>query len=202
MYLLYKEEKTQLNRDNTAYTTILEKVNELIKQENTVFSHLTIDEIDIYENHETYINERINEIMKIEIITRTTNEMIWETMGSVHEYLERAIPALSELVDQSYEGFTKKTWTGIEQLTDGMQWMLQFVEFTRKSEVQPKNWDNVNKSFENCEKQFAVILEATEAQDTVLISDLLTYEIIPAYESLKDSIAVSLQDKEFLNDVN
>lgn len=67
---------------------------------------------------------------------------------------------------------------------------------------QPKNWNKVDESFKNCEEQFAEILEATEAQDTILISDLLAYEIVPAYESLKINIEQSLQDKEFLNHVN
>lgn len=134
MQLTYNDEKIELNRDNSAITTILEKVSELIEKDNTVFSHLVIDEIDIYEKHEEYINERINEIMQIEIITRSINEMICETMESVSGYLERAIPALQKLIDESYDGFTGETWTGIGQLTEGMQWMLQFVEFTRGAE--------------------------------------------------------------------
>lgn len=202
MKLIHNEEAIDLNRDDSAYTTILEKVNKLIEQDNTVFSHLIVDDIDIYENHENYINERINEIMQIEIITRTSNEMIWETMKSVHDYLERAIPALNELVDQGYDGFSDKTWKGLEQLTEGMQFMLQFVEYTRNASIQPDNWNNADNSFKQCEEQFANLLNAVEAQDTVLISDLLSYEIIPAYESFKENIALCLQDKEFIRHVN
>lgn len=202
MQLLYKDEETNLNRDNKVFTTILEKINEFIKKDNTVFSHLVIDDINVYENHEEYINEKINEMMRIEIVTRSKNQMIMETMESIHDYLERAVPALNELVDQSYSDYTKDTWVGLQQLTDGMQWMLQFVEFTRDAKVQPKNWDNADDSFKACEQQFAQLLEAIEAHDMVLISDLLAYEIVPAYEAFKGNIAQSLQDTEFLNYVN
>lgn len=202
MQLIHKDEIIELERDASALNVILEKVSELIKQKDTVFSHLTIDGVDVYENHEAYINERLNDMMKIEIITRSTKEMIWETMESVHDYLQRAIPALQQLVDTSYERFTSETWDSLGQLSDGMQWMLQFKEFTQAAPEQPGNWEEFVKEFEKCEQHFAQLLEAIEMQDTVLISDILAYEITPAYESLNESIEKSLQNKEFLKHVN
>src|SRR5690625_3595105 len=101
MQLIYKDEQIKLNRDQSALTAIFEKVSKLIGQKDTVFSHLVIDGIDVYENHEVYINNKISQIMKIEIITKSVKEMIWETMESVQEYLERAVPALKELIDES-----------------------------------------------------------------------------------------------------
>lgn len=202
MQLLYKDEQIELKKDQSAFTIILEKVNELIEDKDVNFSHLIIDGVDVYENHETYINHRMNEIMQIEIVTRSTKEMIWETMESVHEYLERAVPALKELVDKSYENFSEDTWNGIGQLSEGMQWMLQFKTFTKEAPEQPMNWEEFEDNFEACEEHFAQLLEAVEAQDTVLISDILAYEIMPTYELLAQNIALSLQDKEFLNHVN
>lgn len=202
MELKYKDEQIELEREFSALNVIFEKVSELIKQKDTIFSHLVIDGVDVYENHEAYINERINEIMNIEIITKSTKEMIWETMVSVHEYLERAVPALTELIDGSYENFAEKTWEGINQLSEGMQWMLQFKAFTRAASERPVNWKEIEHDFEACQESFAQLLAAVEAKDTVLISDILAYEITPAYEGLTENIAKSLQDKEFLKHVN
>jgi hypothetical protein len=202
MQLTYNDKQIELVRDASALHVIFEKVSELIEKEDTIFSNLVIDGVDVYEDHEAYINERINEIMHIEIITKTTKEMIWETMVSVHEYLERAVPALTELIDGSYENFAEKTWEGINQLSEGMQWMLQFKIFTQVAPEQPANWDDVEKSIESCEEGFAQLLAAVEVKDTVLISDILAYEITPAYEDLTKNIAKSLQDKEFLKHVN
>lgn len=199
MQLIYKNEQIELARDDSAITTIFEKVSNLIKEEDTIFSHLVIDDVDIYENHEEYIKSKINEIMRIEIITRTTKEMIWETMESIHEYLQRAIPSLNELVNKSYENFSEEVWNGIEQLTEGMQWMLQFKTYTERMNKQPVNWKAFAKSFEACEQQFAQLLEAVEAGDTVLISDILAYEITPSYEALKENIEKMLEDNNYLN---
>lgn len=202
MQLVYKSEQNKLERDPSALNDVFERISELIEQEDIVFSHLIVDGVDVYEDHESYINERINEIMQIEIITRTTNEMIWETMLSVQEYLERAVPALKELADEGYDNFSTDTWDGIGQLTEGMQWMLQFVEFTKAAPNQPENWEEFEKRFNESLAHFTELLEAIEAKDTVLIADLLTYEITPAYEILAENIAQLLQDKEFVSHVN
>lgn len=202
MILKHNETEMTLDRDGTVFNTIIEKVNELIKDENTVFSHLVVDGVDVYENHEVYINERVKEIMTVEIITQKINEMIWETAQSVRDYLRRAIPALEELVDESYEEFSQETWEGVSQLIEGLQWILQFKEFTQEAARQPKNWDEFVESFSVCEEQFTPLLDAIEAQDTILISDILAYEITPAYEEILASVETMLEDTKFLQEMN
>jgi len=123
-------------------------------------------------------------------------------MESIYEYLGRAVPALTELVDESYENFSSKSWKGINQLAEGMQWILQFASIAKSASQQPANWKRVESSLQECEKGFAVLLKAVEAQDTVLITDILSYEVTPAYESLKEQLRRSLDDKEFLKHVN
>lgn len=202
MQLIYNDEVVQLNRDASAFNVIIEKVNHIIEKEKKVFSHLIIDDVAIFEDHETYINERMNEIMQITIVSRTMNELIWETMESVHTYLERAIPALEELVNKSEGEFTEETWVGIQQLTEGMQWILQFVESTKEAEDKPGNWEAINESFQDCEAQFAELLQAIESDDTMFIIDLLAYGIVPAYDLLKENLAKSLADPSYLNEKN
>lgn len=202
MILKHNETEMKLNRDESVFNTIIEKVNELIKDENTIFSHLVVDGVDVYENHEAYINEHLAELMKVEIVTNKATEMIWETAQSVRDYLERAIPALEKLVDESYEEFSQETWEGISQLIEGLQWMLQFKEFTQQSPRQPENWDEFAENFAVCEEQFTPLLDAIEAQDTILISDILAYEITPAYEEILASTEKMLQDTNFLIEMN
>lgn len=202
MILKYRNEKIELPRDDSAITTIYEKVSGLINKQDTVFSHLVIDGVEVYENHEEYIKNKINEIMQIEIITKSTKEMIWETMESMHQYLQRAIPALKELIEKSYDDFSEEVWEGIRQLTEGMQWMLDFKTFTEQATHKPANWEKFVQTFQTCEAQFAELLEAVEMQDTVLISDLLAYEITPSYESLQEHIAEMLTDPNYLNNLN
>ncbi|QGS69464.1 hypothetical protein CV093_17770 [Oceanobacillus sp. 143] len=173
-----------------------------MQQKDIVFSHLIIDGTEVYENHEEYIKEHPNEISEIEIATRNIKEIIWETMESIHEYLQRAIPALTKLVDDSYDNFSSKSWEGINQLAEGMQWMMQFASLTKSASQQPANWVKLESSLKNCENNFQPLLEAVEMQDTILILDILTYEVTPAYEALEKQITEALIDEEFLKNVN
>lgn len=202
MQLIHKDETMVLQRDETAMQTVLEKVSELIEQEDTVFSHLLVDGEEVYENHEQYVNEQINNIERIEIVTFKTKEMIWETLQSVNNYFERAIPALNELVDASYDQFTEETWTGIGELFEGLEWIVQVKDFAVSAEEQPAGWDAFTENFAMCEEQFTPMLEAIEAQDTVLISDILAYEIAPVFESLADNVTTMLQDTDYMKDLN
>jgi len=202
MLLIHKSTEEKLTRDNTMFMKVFERVNELVGEKDTVFSHLVVDNIDVYENHEVYINDRLLEIMRIEIVTKTAAVSIHETMDSIHEYLERAIPALKELVNNSFESFDSNIWNGINQLAEGMQWILQFTAFVEGRDHKPSHWGDIEKSISQCEASFKQLMEGIESEDTVLISDILSYEITPAYEELKDSLEKSLHDKEFFRDAH
>ncbi|SET07494.1 hypothetical protein SAMN05216389_10567 [Oceanobacillus limi] len=201
MLLQYKNEQLNLNNSEFSIITIFEKIDETIKENDVIFSHLIIDGREVYENHEEYMKNRINSISNIEIVTRSTSEMILETMETIYDYLERAVPSLKVIIDESYERFSDKTWTGIDQLAEGMQWILQFATFTKNTQ-QPSHWDNIEKSIKECEVGFTQLIDAIEDNDTVLIIDILSYELTPAFESLQKYLEMSLRDKEYLNNAN
>lgn len=200
MQLIYKDDVTVLQRNHSVIEIILEKINQLIDENDLVFSHLIIDDQEIYEDHEVYILDRLNEIERIEIVMLKTKEMIWETLQSINEYLNRAVPTLQQLVDESYDQFTESTWESIGQLTEGLDWLLRFKTFTESAKSQPANWEEFVATFATCEAQFSPLLEAMEMQDTVLISDILAYEITPAFEKLAEIVQVMLEDERYLKD--
>jgi hypothetical protein len=202
LQIIHGNENYVINDSNTAISEIFEKINEVFESGDSVFSHLIVDGIDVYENHEVYLGQRLNEIKTVEIVSKQVHELTWETMVSIQNYLEGAIPALSKLVDNSFESFSDKTWVGLEQLAEGMQWILQFKAVVANATKKPSNWDKIEESIQVCEESFATLLPAVESKDTVLIIDVLSYEVKPAFESLNEHLKVSLRDEEFLKDVN
>jgi hypothetical protein len=202
LQIIHGNENFVINDSNTAINEIFKKINEVFESGDSVFSHLIVDGIDVYENHEGYLGQRLNEIKTVEIVSKQVHELTWETMVSIQNYLEGAIPALSKLVDNSFESFSDKTWVGLEQLAEGMQWILQFKGVVANATKKPSNWDKIEESIQVCEESFATLLPAVESKDTVLIIDVLSYEVKPAFESLNEHLKVSLRDEEFLKDVN
>lgn len=202
MQLIYGNEYFEMENKEESINTIFERVNKSLEEKDIIFSHLIIDDVEVYVEYEKYIGKHLNEIKKVEIITRSIKVMVWETMESIHEYLQRAIPALTMLVDDSYETFSSESWKGINQLAEGMQWIMQFASLAKSASQKPANWVEIESSLKECENTFPSLLEAVEMQDTILILDILSYEVTPAYESLEKQIAESLKDEEFLNNVN
>src|SRR5690625_816987 len=202
MQLIHKHEQMVLSRNETAITTIIEKVSELIESKELVFSHLLIDGEEVFEDHEQFINDRINDIKRIEIVTYTVKEMIWEMVKTADDYFKRAIPALEQIVETSYDTFTEATWNQIGQLTEGLEWLLQFRAFVDEAKEQPKDWNQFVATFSECQEHFEPLVEAMEAEDTILISDLLAYEITPAFEQMAMDIDTILSDDTFLTTKN
>ena len=199
MQIIYGTKRLDINNDESAIATILKMVDDIIQEEATVFSHLVVDGIEIYDNHEAYLEREISNILEVRVVSSSKKEMIWNTMLSINDYLDRAVPALQDLIEKSYGGFTNETWEGINQLAEGMQWILQFRTFTNGYNEKPANWHEVEESIISCENHFKQLITGIETQDTILISDILLYEIVPAYEELNKNLAKSLENKEFLN---
>ncbi|WP_430790863.1 hypothetical protein VBD025_07605 [Virgibacillus flavescens] len=201
MLLKYNNEQYNLNSDSII-PTVIEKINEALESKDTVFSHLVVNGVEVYENHEEYLKLHKNEITETEIIISDMKEMIWNTMKSIHEYLVGAMPALEDLINNSYQSFSKSTWEGIDQLAEAMQWILQFKEVTSSAHSQPAHWTEIEKHILTCEESFSKLMEAVEIKDTILISDILAYEITPAFQSLENQLAEALKDREYLKNVN
>lgn len=201
MHLIYKNETIELE-SNSSSSLIMKKITELIEQDEIIFSHLIIDDVEVYENFESYINERLNEIKRIEIITKSARELFWDILESVKGYLERAIPALKDLTDNSYKNFSFETWQGLSDLSEGFEWMYQFKTTAHQLGEKPQNWNKFKQKFEKIENMFSELLKAMEVKDTVLILDILNYEIIPSYELLLESTIEMLQNKEYYDNVN
>lgn len=202
MKLILDNEQWELENNRSSIQVILEVVSNEIEKDNVVFSHLIVDGSEIYESHETYLETQIGNISSIQIITRSHNEMISETMQSIHDYLNGAVPALQDLIKNSFDTFSDETWHGINQLAEGMQWILRFAAFTQNSNKKPKYWDHIEKSVVACETSFKQLMEGVEMQDTVLILDILLYEVVPAYEKLNNNLGESLQSGEFMKDAH
>lgn len=193
MKLIYNNETMTLDRNELAFQTIFTKVNELIENEKVVFSHLVVDGVEIYDKHEQYIQGRIDEILQIEIVTHTAEQMIQEAMQSIYEYLERAIPALNTLIEESYAGYTDETWQGISQLSEGMEFIVTFIGSVKGLDEKPVNWEKIHHTFKHSEEQFAMLLQVIEQQDTIEISYVLANGIVPAYEGLRDAIEPAIK---------
>lgn len=187
----------------------LEQVEELFtfindKLGNTEyhFSHLVIDDKEIYEDFDTYIGDNINQIEKIEVIAKTIKEFTNEILLSLEQYLKGAIPELENLTTKMYQTNLNETIDNFTQFLDGVQWINEAISAIDKNQEKPNQWDDVILTIANLNEELKGIEEAIENNDNVLIADILQYEIVPILKELQQYITQIIDCGVKRNDIS
>lgn len=128
----------------------------------------------------------------------TKRKLVEETIVSTNLYLEKAIPQLRALADEFYQQPGEKTWLKLVDLFEGIQWILETVmkiDGVNGLEQMVSNYEVWNKYVQSVSELNGVIKEIETSminQDSVLIGDILLYEIVPIFEKM-------LSELKFLN---
>lgn len=162
---------------------IVEKMNQLSENEDLVFSHLIIDGQEVYNDHENYINQYLHDIKLIELEMSSVEELTNDILNSLKLYLDRAVPTLELMVSENYGEMSESFWTNMVDLTDGIQAIMQFSEsLNTLDSVAFHSVEEEQKQLINILPQ---LLDALESKDATLSFDLLSFEIVPIFESLQ-----------------
>ncbi|KIL49919.1 hypothetical protein [Jeotgalibacillus soli] len=188
MKIFFPSEIKEYENKTEAVNRMIEDINAgIASTDKLVFSHLNIDGIDVYENHYQYLLKELSEINEIKIIMKTKQEVTIELQQSLNEYLERALPVMSKLSDQFYQGESNKVWESFVEFTDGLQWINSAVETLslHSKENAQSYYKNVSAKIESA---LIELVEALEIKDTITIADMIQYEIIETLTDLKQSV--------------
>lgn len=183
---------------NEMFSIIMEKVAET----DLHISHLEIDGEEVYENHGEYILERLNSVENVEVIVKTTKELINETLLSTESYLDRAIPEIQILVDEFYQNPTEESWHKLGQLLEGVQWIAQMVLTIDQFEEKLANWDEYLTCIATLQNELPNLMEAMEHRDALLIADIIQYEVLPVIESLQNTITETIDNEGERSDIS
>lgn len=165
---------------------IVEKMNQLTENEDLVFSHLIIDGQEVYNDHENYINRYLHDIKVIELKMISVEELTKDILESLKLYLDRAVPSLESLVSENYGEMTETFWSNIVDLADGIESIMQFAESLKT--LDSIFFHSVKEEQNSLKHIIPKLFEALELRDTTLIFDILTFEILPSFESLQTKI--------------
>lgn len=180
---------------------VMEKINELL-QEGFYFSHLTIDGIEVYENHENYLIENLKYIKKIEVIAKTEKEFVNDVLLSVEAYIKRAMPELKLLPDGFYASPSKNTYETFNNLLEGMQWLDEMFSVVGMSNYSPTNWDKYDNLSKSLKLEIVNLGEAVENTDNVFVADIILYEIIPIFEEISNVVGNTIDTEGIRHDLS
>lgn len=105
-----------------------------------------------------------------------------ETLGSAHEYINNAIKGIESIVFNLQSGREDIALPNCTQLFEGINWLVECMDLTKPVQ-EKKNMIIDVSSINNINQE---IIVALENNDYVLLGDLLEYELKPVLEQWKE----------------
>ncbi|MBC3797063.1 hypothetical protein [Acetobacterium tundrae] len=198
MNIYIQDEVLEFDNDPKITKQIFDAINEYLNKRELKFSHLIIDGISVYENIFTYFSDNINKMEKVEVVLQTITELVNETIITADNYINNAIPLITELAEEFYQQFNDKTWLKLNDLFEGIQWLIESltqIDSIKNLNEIVNNYEVWNEYVQEVSK-LSVIIPELEAviigKDVISIGDMLLYEITPAFESMSDKLGFLL----------
>ncbi|CAM3526825.1 hypothetical protein [Marinicrinis lubricantis] len=197
MQLIFQDQVLVYQADKSGLDQMFNDINERMKETGTIFSHIIINgEVEVYEDPYETILDKINSIEKVEAIVLNEREFINQTILSLHNYLQRAVPSLELLVNGFYPSPNQETWEQFNQFVKGFEWIQSVVQLLRS-----RGYEQILEAAAFSE--FVEELEeALQQQDYTSVSDLLKYEAIPEYQRLLDCVQMIIDQEVVRNDTH
>lgn len=195
MNLILNNERYEYENTQEHVNELFQKINEETEKFNLHVSHLIVNGEDVYENHGEYILEKLEVIDTVEVVTKTAKEMLNDILISAESYLSAALPEIDLLVNDLYNNPTEETWGKFSQLIEGLQWLIQMIQTIDQFEQKLENWDNYLMVVGSIQNEVNTLMEAMENMDTVLIADIIQYEIQPLLMQLKETVTTTIDNE-------
>ncbi|MEM5591541.1 hypothetical protein AAHH67_06835 [Niallia circulans] len=170
---------------------LIQKINEDLEKNKLYFSHLIINGTEVYRDFEYKLTEDIGKIEKIQLVTKTIKEFISDLTVSLNEYCGRAVPIIKQLTEQFYQSPTEESWVLLQDLLEGLNWIYNTIKGICNMELDEYR-ENLLLVSSHLDNELPNLLEAIENHDFILIGDIISYEILPQFESI-----ISITEKAF-----
>lgn len=180
-------DKFDLENDKESVARLFDSINSILEDEQYAFDCMEIDGNQVYENHYDYIIDNLTGIREVKISIISADELIKNILTSTAQYIEGAVPEISILSDEFYRGPEQGTWVKLQQLIEGIEWINSGTEVITNSKKSFTGLYEYIKSTVEIGNKMTELAEAIKNSDMVLIGDLLSYEIIPMLEAIKDT---------------
>ncbi|MCG5501470.1 hypothetical protein [Ectothiorhodospira lacustris] len=117
-------------------------------------------------------------------------EAVILTTQEAEKYLERAMPALKELIVSTREFHNEDNIKDVGEAVEGLGWLSQYSHSMQH--LVASGYPEMAGHFAQFEKDISFIIsqmvEGSRNQDQVLIADIMEYEVMPLFEAMKEII--------------
>ena len=180
---------------------VIERINESVT-EGHYFSHFISDGEEVYDEHEEYLESHLDEIKELKVVIKTEKEFMNDVLLSAEEYLQRAIPDMSVLVEGFNRVPTSDTWDRFEMLLGGMEWLNDMLKVVTNSKERPSNWELFQQLKSNMQAELLKIRKAMEKKNTNQISTIIKNGLLPIFTRLEEEFGKTIDSEFVRKDLN
>lgn len=208
MKIYIEDEILEFDNDKDEIDNILNVVYEKIEETRKILNFMKIDDVEIYADYSNYFLDNIRNIKKIEVYLNTYKELVADILISTLDYLQKAPSIIESLSDKFYKTPDASAWNDLTDLLGGISFILNtFKNIDGDKRLKDvvanyEEWNLYAKEVYSLKEILTDFEEALSNQDNITIGDILSYEIVPIFNSMKERLLELLNVEGSLNDTN
>lgn len=199
---VYIENKVQTyDNEKEKIPQIMHDIEKTVSDASKVISHMVIDGREVRNRFDEYLAEHISDIERIEVISKTYKELVYDILLSAKEYAENASGRIEILAGEFYKSPDKSAWGRLGDFLGGIEWLLNTFDAIDNDrdlrDIVPcyEDWNIYAKEIISLKHLLPGMGEALDGNDYVSIADILSYEIVPVFNSIKEKLSVILEQE-------
>lgn len=158
--------------ENKNYKTV-GKILDRIEETGAIITEIKIDEKTIDNISEQEI-ESMKPINHLEIFAKQEQEIVAEGVAEAENYLSRIIPKIEDMTEYFLQGEENKGYKVLIDLLEGLNWLNVLLKnLDSRDMIEKENF------IEDWKDTITELSSAMEQKDTVLLNDILDYELEP-----------------------
>lgn len=201
MHLVIQEKEYIIENDANAARAVVDQIQATVAQTGLLYSHMVVDGTEVYDDPEQYIEENLETLEKIQVVLVSAEQYLQDIFQTALDYVTRALPQLSALVDEFYRVPREGTWHALGQLVEGLQWFQQTESFIARTASIPE-WAQVGKDLFAFSAVLTQLDEAVAQEDATMIGDIIQYEVMPRFETMANVLPSVVAKEGEQNGVN
>lgn len=197
-----EQEIIEMDNNRDEIDNILNTIDKKVKESYKVFNFMKIDEVEIYNDYREYFLDNIKNIEKVEVFLVTYKELVRDILISTYDYINRTPDIIENLSDRFYKTPDKDDWSSLNDLLGGISFILNSfssIDGDRRLKDVIENyeiWNLYAKEVYSLKEILPDFEEALSSEDNITIGDLLSYEIVPIFNNIKDKLLKLLNVEE------
>lgn len=197
MQVIFLEKAYVLNNTFDEVSIFLNKIKQKVMEENLIVSHCYVDERVIYGSLDELVGSvNLETIQNIDIVALTKRDFVLNIYIEGYEYLKRAISEIEKLITSFLYEEKGENWIIFHDFIDGLQWLIQLTEINADIEFLTQQ-EFIQIQIE-LKEHLPKLLACLENQDVILLTDIMSYEVVPVLNRLLEQLGFLVKNNENL----